>query len=608
MGAIRSYRKLPEVIRHYLWLGFAVVIMAACQNDDNADSNLGNIVNVGDDVPAFMLTGANGENVSSASLRGQVYMLSFFDTGCSDCQKELPVLQRIYDKYAEAIPIFSVPRSQPTDEVKDYWNKEGLTMPVFTASDKALFYKFATSGIPRTYIVDEEGLVSAVLTDNPLADYDTIDGLLRNLLKEKASREGSTVELSIKTRASIFDAGQEKVYFKNEYIISHLELFFFDAETKKLAFKTAVKNPVQETNHPNTYYDITYIVPSIPIKVGVYNIYAIANYNNTSDNIENQEDFLNMIDSITYKEGIEANIPVEGPVMTSSPTALLSIDLVPLAGKSYNLMIEMERVLAKLQIGVAQNSFSLSHGGSKYADINITNYKLVNLNRQYYLFQHSYNDYIVDPLFYKKTTKVADALRFQNYYKSWFGNFTTEGFASMPTAGNYGYAYILENTAQKESQKNGYSPGIVFKGAVSPDMVYIYDNDSRRLVAEKRPEYWPDAIYLYKHTFYGSIQAINIAGHLKLDELERYTDSELKEYGIKQCKFNMGVYETYYTYWIRHNQDVVQHMDAMEYGIVRNNFYQMTVVGVSGIGNSEITPEIMRDNYPNSYEDIVVEE
>jgi hypothetical protein len=214
----------------------------------------------------------------------------------------------------------------------------------------------------------------------------------------------------------------------------------------------------------------------------------------------------------------------------------------------------------------------------------------------------------VDPLFYKKTTNITDATRFRNYYASWFGDFTTEGFASMPSAGNFGYAYILENTARSECQKNGYSPGIVFKGAVSPVLVYMYDNDTRQLLAEKRPEYWPDNIYLYKYNFYGSIQAINMAGDLALDELEDYTDSQLKAYGIKQCKFNMGVYETYYTYWIHHHTATAQHMEAMEYGIVRNNYYKMAIVGVSGIGNSVITPEIMRDNYPNSYEDIVVEE
>ena len=48
-------------------------------------------------------------------------------------------------------------------------------------------------------------------------------------------------------------------------------------------------------------------------------------------------------------------------------------------------------------------------------------------------------------------------------------------------------------------------------------------------------------------------------------------------------------------------------MGTMQYGIVRNNYYKIEVKGITGIGNSVITPEIMRDNYPNSYTDIIVE-
>ena len=593
----------PVPVRKLILLDIALIMMAGCINDDDTDGNGASIVNVGDTVPAFMLTSADGAEVSSASLKGQVYMLSFFDTGCPDCQKEFPVLQQVYDKYGETMPVLNVPRSQTADEVKAYWNKEELTMPFHTALDKSLYYKFAKSGIPRTYIVDGEGKVRAVLTDNPLADYSTIDNLLQALLGDQTPTAKANV--SFRMKVPVVNPGVD--FFQNEYVISHLELFFFDAETRKLATKVIADDLVQEPDRRDSYYDVTYTIPSKRLNVGLYNIFAIANYTHTPESIEDQDDFLNMIDSITYQAGIEPNIPSSGPVMTSGASALLSIDLVPWAGKEFFLTIEMERVLAKLQIGVAQHSFELSHDGAKYADVNITNYKLVNLNRQYYLFQHSDDGYIVDPLFFKKTTNGSDATRFRDYYASWFGNFTTEGFASMPTAGNYGYAYILENTARSDCQKNGYSTGVVFKGAVSPVLVYIYDNETHTLMAETRPEYWPNVIYLYKYNFYGSIQAINAAGGLDLDELEHYTDGQLKAYGIKQCKFNMGVYETYYTYWIHHHQGFVQHMEPMQYAIVRNNYYKITVAGVSGIGDSEVSPDIMRDDYPNSYEDIEVE-
>lgn len=453
-----------------------------------------------------------------------------------------------------------------------------------------------------------------------------------NQVQNNDAGANDVVDLSFRIKVSAGTRGMDGDFSQNEHVISHLEVFFFDAETKKFVTKAVVDNLIQQKDPPDTSYDITYIVESLKVKVGVYNIFAIANYHHIPDDIRDQDEFLEMTDAITYQDGIEPNIPEEGPVMTNRATSLVSINLIPSANKSYVLGLDMERVLAKLEIGVKENKFELSHDGTKYADINITNYKLVNLNKRYYLFLHTdvmssfgkkpdfrfpynfgdYNEdsehYVVDPFFYDKTVDRTDANLFKYYYASWFGNFTTDNFASIPVAGNYGYAYILENTSYKTSQKNGYSPGVVFKAAVSPVFVYLYDNKSRTLVKEDRAEYWSHTIYLYKYNFYGSLQAINVASGLLLDELETYTDAQLKAYGIKQCKFNMGVYETYYTYWIQHRTGFAEKMGSMNYGVVRNNYYRIHVAGVSGVGDSQITPDIMRDNYPNSYVDVVVNE
>lgn len=610
----------------------AIVMLTACHIDDADSGGRVTKVKVGDVVPDFTVTDAGGTDLSSSSLKGKVYVLSFFDTGCPDCQKEFPVLQQIYDKYCDLVVVINVPRSQTVNEVEQYWSGVGLTIPVYMPHDKDLYYRFADSGIPLTYVVDGKGVVQAVFTDSPLADFDMIDTVLRNLLQtETASKD--MVSLTFRLNVPASTRGADDVYFQNEHTISHLELFFFDAVTGKLYTRVAVDNLTKDDDPFDKTYDITYLAETIRIHVGVYNIFAIANYDRIPDDITDQDDFLDITDAITYQSGIEPNIPAYGCVMTNRATELLAVDLIPWSNKNYMLAIDMERVLAKLQIGVAKNNFELRHDNQKYADINITNYKLVNLNREYYLFRHKdvmYNlgqqpefrlpdnydecdeengQYVVDPYFYSKTSNQKDAVKFKDIYASWFGAFTTENFASIPTAGNFGYVYILENTSFRTSQKNGYSPGIVFKAAVSPVFVYLYDDKTHTLVEEHRAEYWSHTIYLWNYHFYGSIQAVNVASGLMLDELETYTDAQLKPYGIKKCTFNMGVYETYYTYWIRHRLATPQEdpMESMNYGVVRNNYYKIVVSGVSGIGDSEIVPEIMRDNYPNIYTDVSVE-
>ena len=609
----------------------AVVMLTACQMDDDDNLGSGRVtkVKVGDEVPEFVVTATDGRTFSPSSLRGGVYVLNFFDTGCPDCQKEFPVLQQIYDKYGDSVAVINIPRSQAVSEISQYWSLKSLTMPFYTPRDKDLYYRFADSGIPLTYIVDGKGVVHAVFTDSPLTDFNTFDTVLSQLLQREAERKDMVslaLQLNLPATTRAYDP-----YFQNEYAISHLELYFFDAKTNKLYSKMVVDNPKMDTERYNKNYDATYVVDDLRIHIGVYDIFAVANYADIPDDITDLDKFLNLTDSVTYREGMEPNISYQGCVMTNRATEQLNVDLTQWANKTYVLSFDMERVLAKLQIGVAKNEFELRHNSRKYAEINITNYKLVNLNRQYYLFQHkdvmyslgqqptfllpdNYGEcyeqegqYVVDPYFYSKTNNEREAAKFKDIYASWYGAFTTENFASIPVAGNYGYVYILENTAFHTSQKNGYSPGIVYKAAVSPVFVYLYDEKTRALVEEYRPEYWSHTIYLYNYNFYGSIQAVNVASGLQLDELETYTDARLKPYGIKQCNFNMGVYETFYTYWIRHRNNTDTPMASMGYGVVRNNYYKIVVSGVSGIGNSEILPEIMRDNYPNSYIDVVVE-
>jgi len=604
-----------------------ILLLASCSRDEELTEPVTK-VNVGDEVPAFVLSSSNGKELHSSSLAGQAYLLNFFDTGCPDCRQVLQVLQQVYTKYGAGVPVLNVPRSQSQEEVSRYWQEAGLTMPFYIPQDKQLYYKFASSIIPRTYVVDTKGRVKATFSDSPVADFASIETLLLQMIEKPLDGD---VNLVLRLRVPKFGNPNDEYYFHNEYTVSSLEVWFFDAKTKEFVTKSFVKDLTTNEATYDTQYDITYLFTNVRQRVGVYDIFTLANYYNEPIKAADETEFLSQVDSVTYEEGIEANISERGPVMTNRATSLLGIDLMPWSNKSFALTVDLERVMAKFQIGVAQNMFQLKHRERKYADINITNYKFVNLNRRYYLFQHrdslpsltdqpefslpynfqDYEDegeqYVTDPLFYRKRPNRQDITTIGRYYKSWFGSFTTDDFASMPSANNFGYAYVLENTSFKSSQTNGYSPGVVFKAAVSPTLVYLYDFDLKTLEEEYRPEYWPNTIYLYNYNFYGSIHAINVASGLMLDELMQYNDDQLKPYGIKQCKFNMGVYETFYTYWIQHRVDSDDPMGAMRYGIVRNNFYKMVITGVNGIGSSVITPDIMRNNYPNSYADVSVD-
>ena len=173
--------------KHFLFLSLLVLMLSACKLNDDEDKVVKSLVNVGDEIPAFILDDADGNEISSSSLSGKVFILNYFDTGCPDCRQEFDVLQRIYNKYQAIVPVLNVPRSQTKDEVQGYWDEAALSMPFYIARDKTLYYKFATSIIPRTYVVDASGKVYAAFTDSPIADYETLDSILNLLVEAESS-------------------------------------------------------------------------------------------------------------------------------------------------------------------------------------------------------------------------------------------------------------------------------------------------------------------------------------------------------------------------------------------------------------------------------------
>lgn len=64
-----------------------------------------------------------------------------------------------------------------------------------------------------------------------------------------------------------------------------------------------------------------------------------------------------------------------------------------------------------------------------------------------------------------------------------------------------------------------------------------------------------------------------------------------------------------YSYQAKASEGYVNNrFDSTKGSSVRNNFYRMLITGMSGVGNSGITPNIMRDNRSSSSSSMSVEE
>lgn len=148
----------------------ALLLMLLCSSCITEEDELPAGLQPGDTCPQFEITMADGTTVSTTSLAGHTTIIVFFNTTCPDCRAELPVIQQVYDEISlyPTARILCIARAETAQSIRDYWNANSLTLPYSPQPDAAIYSLFATSIIPRIYIISPTLTITAVYTDYPL--------------------------------------------------------------------------------------------------------------------------------------------------------------------------------------------------------------------------------------------------------------------------------------------------------------------------------------------------------------------------------------------------------------------------------------------------------
>ena len=161
-------------------------------------------------------------------------------------------------------------------------------------------------------------------------------------------------------------------------------------------------------------------------------------------------------------------------------------------------------------------------------------------------------------------------------------------------------AYCHENTMLKDNQKNGYTTGIVFKAEIAPSKMMQKKAGSGG-VEENSTFTSMSEIFYHSGIFYKDIAALKEAGVLLADGTTSSSASgapaDLKKNDVQCFKKGSadGKFVCYYPYWIKHIPSENTAEDVMEFGIVRNNVYKVTVTGIQGVGKDGVTEDIITD-------------
>ena len=156
--------------------------IASAQSEEQA----ANVVNVGDQMPDFILNSNIYGSVNSKDLKGKVVLITIFATWCPPCQKELKAIKETLYPRFENNPDFCmlvVGREHSEEELTEYNQKKQFKFALYPDTKREFTNKFATKFIPRTYVVDKNGMVVWASSGFNDSEFATMNNLIEGLLK-----------------------------------------------------------------------------------------------------------------------------------------------------------------------------------------------------------------------------------------------------------------------------------------------------------------------------------------------------------------------------------------------------------------------------------------
>lgn len=141
-------------------------LLVGCVVDESEGGEAGStdFIKLDDSLPAFSVEVTDGDVhsvFSSWQISGPTVIV-FFNTGCSDCQRELPRLNDYYlaHRFDDGFRMVAIAREESEESIVAFWQLKGLSIPYSPQPDRRIYNLFASLTIPRVYFCSHEGIVT----------------------------------------------------------------------------------------------------------------------------------------------------------------------------------------------------------------------------------------------------------------------------------------------------------------------------------------------------------------------------------------------------------------------------------------------------------------
>ncbi|MEO8432612.1 MAG: TlpA disulfide reductase family protein [Acidobacteriota bacterium] len=103
--------------------------------------------------PDLEFAGADGGGVRLSQLKGNVVLLNVWATWCGPCRMELPVVQKMYDRYSDRnFVVIAVNIDADRRRIEPFMKRYNISLPIYYASPEDAG-QMTSMGIPSTFLI-----------------------------------------------------------------------------------------------------------------------------------------------------------------------------------------------------------------------------------------------------------------------------------------------------------------------------------------------------------------------------------------------------------------------------------------------------------------------
>lgn len=120
-------------------------------------------------LPNLIAENSNGDMIKINDNLSSKKIFLVWASWCSDCQRELPIIQKLFVKYGNKIDFVSVDlvgfRGETVEKGRSYYKKNNFSFPVYFDTKQGVYNQLSIKAIPSIYFINKEGNIKNIIIE-----------------------------------------------------------------------------------------------------------------------------------------------------------------------------------------------------------------------------------------------------------------------------------------------------------------------------------------------------------------------------------------------------------------------------------------------------------